>query len=318
MATSNIATKTAPKSAGSGEQPFMFEGPRFELYQGSEGFPEHLTKIPQPPKALYGIGNEQALQMGIAIVGARKATPYGLACARTFSRMAAERGIVVVSGGAIGCDSEAHRGALEAGGTTVVVLGSGCDYSYPKVNRPLFQKIIDKGGAVVSEYPWEFPPQPFMFRARNRLIAGLSKATLIVEAGLPSGTFSTADDALEANRDVLAVPGSITSPTSSGSNRLIYQGATPIVDEQSYEDVLVSLFSCMRIEDQAKAKRKPTSKLYRALSANPLRLEEMLAMKLVVGKRTDDLTALTLELTQLERDGFIGRFPDGRYGPARL
>lgn len=110
----------------------------------------------------------------------------------------------------------------------MVVLGGGCDCIYPESNRDLFQEVVDKGGAVISEHQWQFPPMPYTFRARNRIIAGLSRATLIVEAGLPSGTFSTADDALSSNREVLVVPGAITSPTSRGANRLLYQGATPI------------------------------------------------------------------------------------------
>lgn len=297
----------------------MFEGDRFVLYADSPGYPTWLSDAPHPPRMLYGIGNPACLRQGLAVIGARKATPYGLACARKFAYMAAERGIVIISGGALGCDSQAHRAALEAGGETVVVLGGGCDFSYPASNRPLFQKIIDNGGALISEYPWDYPPIRYTFRERNRIIAGLSKATLIVEAGLPSGTFSTADDALESNRDVLAVPGSITSPTSRGSNRLIYQGATPVVDEETFEDILVSLFGCMRIQEMRKqAARKTKSKLLMALNANPLRFEEMLALKLVSAKKTDELTALTLELTQLERDGLIARFPDGRYGPAKI
>ena len=297
----------------------VFDGERFVLYADSPGFPAWLVDAPHPPKMLYGIGNPSCLRQGLAVIGARKATPYGLACARKFAYMAAERGIVVISGGALGCDSQAHRAALDAGGETVVVLGGGCDYSYPAANRPLFQKVIDSGGALISEYPWDYPPIRYTFRERNRIIAGLSKATLIVEAGLPSGTFSTADDALESNRDVLVVPGSITSPTSRGSNRLIYQGAIPVVDEESFEDILVSLFGCMRIQEvRQRAVKKTTSKLLTALNANPLRFEEMLALKLVAPKKTDELTALTLELTQLERDGLIARFPDGRYGPAKI
>lgn len=100
----------------------------------------------------------------------------------------------------MGCDSQAHKSALEANGTTVAVLGGGCDQLYPKKNKALFQEIVNKGGAVISEHFWSFPPLPYQFRARNRIIAGLSRATLIVEAGLPSGTFSTADEALEAGR----------------------------------------------------------------------------------------------------------------------
>ena len=109
----------------------------------------------------------------------------------------------------------------------------------------LFQRIVDGGGAVVSEHVWDEDPKPYRFRLRNRLIAGLARATLIVEAGLPSGTFSTADEALAANRDVLVVPGAITAASSRGANRLIYQGATPVIDDETFEDALFSLFRCV-------------------------------------------------------------------------
>ena len=186
-------------------------GPRFEVAFDDPSFPEALRTIPYPPKRLYGVGDVGALEPGLAVIGARRATPYGLGCARRFARIAAEKGVVIVSGGARGCDSEAHRAALEAGGRTVVFLGGGCDELYPAAHRGLFQRIVDAGGVVVSEHAWDMRPRPNMFRTRNRLIAGLAHAVLIVEAGLPSGTFSTADEALEAGRDVLVVPGAITS-----------------------------------------------------------------------------------------------------------
>ena len=127
-------------------------------------------------------------------------------------------------------------------------LGGGCDRLYPAEHEGLFQRIVDGGGAVVSEHVWDEDPKPYRFRLRNRLIAGLARATLIVEAGLPSGTFSTADEALAANRDVLVVPGAITAASSRGANRLIYQGATPVIDDETFEDALFSLFGCLKQE----------------------------------------------------------------------
>ena len=224
----------------------QLKGPRTVLERGAEGFPPSLGMVHDPPERLYVLGNPAALVEGLAVVGARKATPYGLGCARRFARMAAERGVVVVSGGARGCDAEAHRAALDAGCPTVAFLGGGCDQLYPSEHHGLFQSIVDGGGAVVSEHPWDYPPLPFAFRARNRLIAGLARATLIVEAGLPSGTFSTADEALVANREVLVVPGAITSASSRGANRLVYQGATPIIDDDTFQDALFSLFGLLK------------------------------------------------------------------------
>lgn len=309
------------------------KGPRYTLGMGQAGYPDSLMRIPDPPKTLYVVGNLDALSDGLAIVGARKATPYGSSAARSFAKIAAKKGVPIISGGALGCDSQAHLGALDVGGQTVVVLGGGCDMPYPARNAELFQRVIDAGGAVISEQDWEFPPLPYTFRARNRIIAGLARATLIVEAGLPSGTFSTADEALAANRDVLVVPGPITSPTSLGANRLIYQGATPIIDSETFEDSLFGLFGCLVSEDmRPSGKRgsvnsegplvpaKNEDDLLAALCANPMRLEQMLARQWEAAPGTDGekLTWLMLRLAEYEKNGLITKFADGRFGPARV
>lgn len=299
-------------------------GERLELAPGDSRFPAQLRSIPDPPDRLFVIGNLAALSEGLAIVGARKATPYGLACVDEFGGIAAQCGVTIISGGARGCDSRAHEAALREGALTVAVLGGGCDQIYPASNYRLFQRIIDSGGAVISEHPWEFPALPYAFRMRNRLIAGLARATLIVEAGLPSGTFSTADEALAANRDVLVVPGAITSPTSAGSNRLLYQGALPIVDRESFEDYVVSAFGVLRSPavacDEARGKRATASDpVLSALLAEPLRLEKLIrAMAGVRGFGADPRARVQVRLAELERDGLIARYPDGRYGPKKV
>ena len=218
------------------------EGARYVVTADDVMFPEALRRIPMPPEKLYVIGSLDALSIeGVAIVGARKATPSGRECVAKFAAMLAERDIPLVTGGARGCDAAALRSCVEHDGRAVVFLGGGCDVVYPSENTGLFQQVIEKGGAIVSEHEWDTPPLPFMFRARNRLTAGQSKAVFIIEAGLPSGTFSTADDALESDKEVFAMPGPITSPVSRGANRLIYQGATPIVDEETFSDQLYAL-----------------------------------------------------------------------------
>ncbi|MCL2757307.1 MAG: DNA-protecting protein DprA, partial [Coriobacteriia bacterium] len=197
-------------------------GARSELLPGSPLFPAGLLEIEEPVKRLYCIGDVRVLgSPALAIVGARKATPYGLSCAHRFARRAAQEGITVVSGGAIGCDQAAHRGALEGGGKTIVVLGCGADVVYPARAFSLFEEVLATGGAIVTEAPWGSPPSKWGFRRRNRIIAALAHSTLIVEAGLPSGTFSTADATLAQGKDVLVVPGSIDSMESRGSNRLL-------------------------------------------------------------------------------------------------
>lgn len=311
----------------------VLQGPRTVLAFGQAGYPPALSVIPHPPERLYVVGDPAALVDGIALVGARRATPYGRACAHHFASLAAQRGICVISGGAYGCDSEAHRAALAAGGITVAFLGGGCDQIYPAAHYQLFQQIVDAGGAVVSERDWDFPALPYTFRQRNRLIAGLARAVLIVEAGLPSGTFSTADEALSANKDVLVVPGAITSSTSAGSNRLLYQGAVPIVDDESFDMALCDLFGFLRQETfsvpESSGQREDGAvegeledardELLAALQAEPMRLEKI--MRTVAAPEGCGMAReawVNTHLAELERNGEIARFPDGRYGPAKI
>lgn len=294
------------------------QGTRYVLDRNSRQFPESLTRIANPPRRLFVIGNLDALQEGIAIVGARKATPYGLSCARKFAALTVSHGLVVISGGARGCDAVSHEAALAAGGATVAVLGSGCDKPYPAQHRELFQRIVDGGGAVVSEYEWEKPPLPHQFRLRNRLIAGLARATLIVEAGLPSGTFSTADEALSAGRDVLVVPGAITAASSQGANQLLLQGALPVIDEESFKDSLFSLFGCLKLEEQKKHPRATADSadpLVAALRAEPLGIEQLLVLAQKYSGNADSRSWLMRRLVEGECAGLFARYPDGRWGP---
>lgn len=294
------------------------EGPRWVLERSDERFPEALRRIADPPERLYGVGDASALQQGLAVVGARKATPYGRDCAHRFALRAAKRGVVIISGGARGCDAEAHRAAIEAGAPTVVFLGGGCDMIYPKENRALFQEVVRTGGALVSEHDWSVPPLPYMFRARNRLIAGLARATLIVEAGLPSGTFTTADDALEASREVLVVPGSIDSKQSRGANRLIYQGATPVVDDETFDDQLFYIFGLLKMED---ARPRPElaltdldETLLDALTASPLTLEEVHGLAMQTSEDPWSASSTNAWIARMTAQGLVTRFPGGSYG----
>lgn len=293
------------------------EGPRFVLDYADEGFPAALRIIPDPPKRLYVVGNVDALVPGLAVIGARKATPYGAGCARRFARIAAEKGVNVISGGARGCDSEAHRAALGARGSTVVFLGGGCDRIYPPEHAGLFQEVVDAGGAVVSERGWSFVPKPFTFRARNRLIAGLADAVLIVEAGLPSGTFSTADEALDAGKEVLVVPGAITSSASAGSNRLLLQGATPVVDDESFEDALFRACGMLKWASSATGGIAPSKErpLVDAVLAQPLGDEALLEIAQSIYGASRARSALFEELAEAESRGVIARQPDGAWGP---
>lgn len=292
----------------------MTDVQRFELRVGEDGYPRQLAAIPDPPLSLYGLGDPSILEEGLAVVGARRATPYGLECTRLFAGRAAALGVVVVSGAAIGCDQAAARAALEQGGKTVAVMGCGADVVYPRSASSLLADIVSSGGAVVSEQRWGVQPRKGMFVRRNRIIAGLARATLIVEAGLPSGTFGTADAALSAGRDVLVVPGSIHSPESRGSNRLLYQGAHPVVDIETFDAALSMLFPVL-VPSGSETSGIDTSglspeqaRLVHALAAAPMRAGEA-AEKLGIESRR----AMVL-LSECEAFGFIERYRDGRYG----
>lgn len=204
-------------------------GPR-RIRLRDESFPSLLAAIHDPPPQLYlrGPGEDEVLsRAAVAVVGARACSAYGRSVARSLGRELAGAGLVVVSGMARGIDGEAHRGALEAGGLTVAVLGCGIDRDYPAAHAELARRICERG-LVVSEYEPGVEPAPWRFPARNRIIAGLSAATIVVEARERSGALITADFALEEGRDVLAVPGEITAALSAGTNALLRLGATPV------------------------------------------------------------------------------------------
>jgi DNA processing protein len=210
------------------------------LHRRAQAYPALLRELHDPPGHLYlrgGGGPEILAGPAVAIVGARSCSAYGAQVARELARQLAGAHVVVVSGLARGIDGEAHRGALEGGGPTVAVLGCGIDRDYPRGNADLARRIAVQG-LIVSEYAPGVGPAPWRFPARNRIVAGLSLATVVVEARERSGALITADFALELGRDVFAVPGEITSALSAGTNDLLRQGAAPLL---SADDILGAL-----------------------------------------------------------------------------
>ena len=202
-----------------------------------ENYPQYLREIFDPPYVLYGVGDLDVLKdPAVSIVGARRSSPYGKAVAEKLAFELASRGLVIVSGMARGIDSIAHWGALK-GGRTVAVLGSGLDNIYPREKKGLFNKIIESG-AVITEYPLRSKPLGFHFPLRNRIISGLSMAVVVAEAAEKSGSLISARLALEQNREVMAVPGNVTSKLSKGTNWLIKNGAK-LVD--GWEDIVEEL-----------------------------------------------------------------------------
>ncbi|HYM64819.1 MAG TPA: DNA-processing protein DprA [Gaiellaceae bacterium] len=205
----------------------------------SSVYPALLRELTDAPSDLYlRKGAAELLSRpSVAIVGARSCSAYGAQVARMLGRELAAAGLVVVSGLARGIDGEAHRGALAAGGVTVAVLGCGIDRNYPARHAELAARIVDVG-EIVSEYEPGVEPAPWRFPARNRIVAGLTLATVIVEARTRSGALITADFALELHREVFAVPGEITSALSAGTNDLLRQGAAPLLSARDVLDVL--------------------------------------------------------------------------------
>lgn len=204
-------------------------------------YPLSLREIASPPRELYYLGAEPDTWLSrprVAIVGSRNVTPYGRAVTERLAGQLAERGITIVSGLALGVDAIAHEAAVKAGGMHLAVLANGLDKIYPASNTSLAKKLLAQGGALISEYPEGTPSFKQHFVARNRIVAGLAEALLITEASEKSGTLHTARFALEQGRDVLVVPGNITSPNSVGCNNLIRSGATPVT---SVEDILFAL-----------------------------------------------------------------------------
>jgi DNA processing protein len=212
-----------------------------------DGYPALLRQIADPPLVLYVAGSVEALSRpAVAIIGTRGASIYGRECARRFSYQLASAGYTVVSGLALGIDTEAHAGAVQAKGRTVAVLGGALDCLYPKENEGLARSIVGAGGAVVCEYPFGRQPDSQTFPMRNRIVSGLSKGVLVVESPLRSGTLITVGQALDQGRCVMAVPGRIDSPLSQGTHRLIREGARLVTTADEVIEELQDLMAGMR------------------------------------------------------------------------
>ncbi|HSX27174.1 MAG TPA: DNA-processing protein DprA [Patescibacteria group bacterium] len=271
-------------------------------------FPEILRDIPSPPKELYIWGNLAPLlvRSRLAVVGSRKITPYGQTVTTRFAREAAEQGIVIVSGLAYGADSIAHRACLEVGGQTIAILPTGLDTIYPAAHRGLAKQIVEKGGAVISEYPPKTTAYAVNFIARNRLVSGISDGVLITEAALKSGTLHTANFALNQGRTVMAVPGNITSPGSVGTNNLIKAGAVPVTD---ISDVFLALDIAFKpITKDVLASSREEAAILEALNSGAREVNELLS---VTGLET---ALFNQTLTMLEINGKIRPMGSGKFG----
>jgi len=274
------------------------------LKRRDPAYPPLLAAIHDPPPVLWlrGDADPGLLSLpSVAIVGARACSGYGRAVARAVGRELAAAGLVVVSGMARGIDAEAHRGALEAGGLTVAVLGCGVDRDYPAAHAELARRICERG-LVVSEYEAGVEPAPWRFPARNRIIAGLCSATVVVEARARSGALITADFALEDGREVMVVPGEITSALSEGTNALLRLGATPLTRAA---DVLETygLAAVVEVEDEPEGDAAAVLEKLRATAAS---IDELAR---ATGLSSGDVAAALIEL---ELSGWVSE-ADGVY-----
>lgn len=292
---------------------------------GDVRYPAAMLDTPDPPLMLHALGQVDALQnlhrlCAVAMVGSRNPTPQGLINAREFASSLAASGLVVVSGMALGIDGAAHEGALQGatadGLATIAVVGTGLDRVYPKQHRDLAHRIALRG-VILSEYPLGTPPLAHHFPQRNRLISGLSQATLVVEAALPSGSLITARQALEQGRDVMAIPGSIHSAQAKGCHALIKQGAKLV---ESAQDVLEELRlpqpsgqQALNLEELPSPPSTATpghneeAVLLRAMGHDPVSLD---ALQARCGWPAAQLQA---QLLELELMGQVGRLPGGLF-----
>lgn len=286
------------------EKKSIFFLPYFDV-----GYPEKLQNISHPPYALYVKGKmPDENRLSIAIVGARRCTPYGETMALEYAKELSRLGVQIISGMAKGIDGAAQRGALHMNGNTFAVLGSGPDVCYPKEHRGLYQDIQNEGG-IISEYVPNTPPLPMHFPARNRIISGLSDAVLVMEAKEKSGSLITADMALEQGKDVYALPGPVTSALSTGCHYLIAQGAGILISpSELIKELNISNKTLEQNSDKCKKElESPQNIVYSCLDLYPKGVEEL------VWETGLDSRRIMRDLVSLELDGKVKEISKNHY-----
>jgi len=291
-----------------------------------ELYPSTLKNIYDPPCLLYVRGDVALLnEPGIAVVGTRHPTPYGIGMAQRLAADLAARGLVIISGMARGVDTQAHKGAIEGKGRTIAIWGTGVDVPYPRENKKLAESIVESGGAIVSEFAVGSFAAPQNFPIRNRIISGLSIGVLVVEAGEYSGTRITARNALEQGRDVYAVPGNVTNKNSWGPNTLIKQGAKLVA---TWEDVFEELPSDVKLRLQSQweavaTEAPPAASLFQDAQLSPnekkvlrlLKQDEAVHIDEVMEKLDQELSSSEIfaAIFELELGGKIKQLPGKNY-----
>ncbi len=271
-------------------------------------FPPLLKEISDPPPMLHVLGDPQLLSApGIAMVGARAASSYGLQVAGRLAAELARQNLVIISGFALGIDTAAHRGALAAGGKTIAVMGCGLDIIYPSQNQKLHEQIISHG-AIISESPLGTQPEGFRFPARNRIISGLSLGVVVVEAAHRSGTLITAHQALEQGRDVFAIPGRIDSPKSEGCHRLIQEGAKLVHNATDIlEELALTCTAATEIRPQAPSLPPEEETVFSLLEVYPRNIETIIQAAQLPAHRISEI------LLHLELRGLVISLPGNHY-----
>ncbi|MCI9039521.1 MAG: DNA-protecting protein DprA [Clostridia bacterium] len=273
------------------------------ITQKDEGYPKRLLQIQNPPERLYVEGNEKLLnQDAIAIVGTRNYTKYGEKCASKFARELSKKGICIVSGLARGIDSIAHINSMDEEGKTIAVLGSGFDHIYPKENQYLYQKIIENGGCIVTEYPPETPIDKAKFPKRNRIISGLAMGVLVIEARYRSGTSITAKHAISQHKEVFCIPHPLDTPTGYIPNLLIQQGAQLVT---SGSDILQYYNEDEKYQTQEIPEEY--QQIYNLIGQLPISANNIVKILHL------EIAKVTEALFMLELDGFIKQLPGNVY-----
>jgi DNA processing protein len=270
-------------------------------------YPDKLLEISTPPTILYVKGDISGLDNALSIVGTRKYTPYGARIAEKLSRELSEAGIPIISGLALGIDSIAHRGCLDGKSKTIAVLGGGISSQalYPKTNQSLSNTIISSGGALISEFPPKSNPRRENFILRNRIVSGIARGILVIEAPIKSGTMTTVKYALEQNRDVFAIPGNIDVKNSEGTNQLIKQGAYAVTQA---EDILnVFGLEIIRRELDLSQFQPEQIVILQHLTHNPLSIEQLSQLT------QQEVMDLMATLSILELSGIVTLGAQGEY-----
>lgn len=274
------------------------------LYLADADYPSLLLETPDPPLLLFAHGDVALLKRpAIAIVGSRNATAQGQANAENFAKSLSDAGMVIVSGLALGIDAAAHQGGLQGAGSTIAVLGTGINLSYPAGNRKLQQSIAERG-LLLSEFALDAPPLSHNFPKRNRVISGLARGVLVVEAALSSGSLITAKQAVEQGRDIYAIPGSIHSPLSRGCHALIKQGAKLI---ESAGDILEELSVPWGPDPKSNAAPSTVNRLLNEMGYDACGIDTLCVRS---GLTPESVSAMLL---QLELEGKVSMLPGGKF-----